>query len=380
MLGPMSGSSLERHSTRVGAAHVREEYSAARPRARAVRRVLHRAPMLRGRIELPRFESRLLAKNLLGDPTEREVLVYLPPSYDQGGRFPLLMILAPYAAGHRSLTNYKLWEPDLFERYEALLARGEADEAILVAPDCMTRWGGSQLIDSTATGPYQSYIVDEVLPFVDARYRTIPAREARGVLGRSSGGFGALRLGLDRPEAFAAYASHAGDSAFEVSIRPSFTSVAITFDRAGGIAAFLQRFAERGPERGGDFEAIMTIATAAAYAPDLDAPFPHAALPFDIHTAMPIDPIWQRWLDHDPLVRLERDPRALTDAALVFLDAGDRDEHGLQFGARMMAARLKERGAPVIHEEFPGGHRGTAYRTDRSIPLVVSALARDPRA
>lgn len=331
--------------------------------------------MLRGRIELPRFESRLLEGNVLRDPVEREVLVYLPPSYDGVRRFPLVMVLPPYAAGHRSLINYKLWEPDLFERYEALLARGEAREAIFVSPDCLNRWGGSQFLDSSATAPYQRYIVEEVLPVVDARYRTIPKREARAVIGRSSGGFGALRLGIDRPEAFAAYASHAGDAAFEVSIRPSFTSVAITLGRAGGVAPFLERFAQLGPSGGGDFDAIMTIATAAAYAPDPDAPFPHAALPFDLSTAMPVDAIWQRWLAHDPVVLLERDRDAMKSAALVFVDAGDRDEHGLQFGARMIAARLRERGASVIAEEFPGGHRGTAYRYDRSVPLVVSALA-----
>lgn len=357
------------------------EYTRGAPRAPAIHgaaHVLDPSRMLRGRIELPRFESRLLAGNVLADPIEREVLVYLPPSYDASARrYPLVMVLPPYAAGHRSLLNYKLWEPDLFERYEALLARGEASEAILVSPDCMTRWGGSQFIDSAATGPYQRYVVEEVLPFVDARYRTIPKREARAVVGRSSGGFGALRLGLDRPEAFAAYASHAGDSAFEVSVRPSFTPAAIALDRAGGVAAFVERVRERGPEGGGDFEALMTIATAAAYAPEPDAPFPHAALPFDVRTAMPIDAVWPRWLAHDPLVRLERDRDALTSAALVFLDAGDRDEHGLHFGARIMAERLRERGARVVHEEFPGGHRGTAYRTDRSIPLLIGALELD---
>jgi enterochelin esterase-like enzyme len=332
--------------------------------------------MLRGRIELPRFESRLLEGNLLGDPSEREVLVYLPPSYDGARRFPLVMVLPSYAAGHRSLTNYSVWEPDFFARYEAILARGEVEETIFVAPDCMTRWGGSQFVDSASTGPYQSYLVDEIIPFVDARYRTIPRREARAVIGRSSGGFGALRLAIDRPEAFAAYASHAGDAAFEVSIRPSFTSAAITLDRAGGVASFLTRFAERGPQGGGDFEAIMTIATAAAYAPDRDAPFPHVQLPFDLATAQPVETVWQRWLAHDPIVRLDRDPDAMKSAARVFLDAGDRDEHGLHFAARMLHQRLRARGASVIHEEFPGGHRGTAYRYDRSIPLTVQALAR----
>lgn len=333
---------------------------------------------MRGRIELPSFSSELLDGNVLGDPHEREVLVYLPPGYDddEATRFPLLMVLPAYAAGHRSLTNYRVWEPDLFDRYERLLSAGEVSEAILVAPDCMTRWGGSQFVDSPATGPYQRYLVEEVLPFVDGRYRTIPERAARGVVGRSSGGFGALRLGLDRPEAFAVYGSHAGDAAFEVSIRPSFTSVAITLSKAGSMEAFLERFEERGPRGGGDFEAMMTIATAAAYAPDLDAPFPHCALPFDLGTALPQDDVWPRWLEHDPLVRLDRLPDAMKDAALVFLDAGDRDEHGLQFGARMMAERLRARGANLVHEEFEGTHRGTAYRYDRSLPLLLGALAR----
>ena len=333
--------------------------------------------MLRGRVELPTFESELLQGNRLGDPHEREVLVYLPPGYDETPerRYPLLMVLPPYAAGHRSLLNYKCWEPDLFERYERLLAGGAVPEAILASPDCMTRWGGSQFVDSEATGPYQRYLVEEVLPFLDGRYRTIAERAGRAVVGRSSGGFGALRLGIDRPEAFAAYGSHAGDADFEVSIRPSFTSAAIALRAAGGVEAFLATFAERGPRGGGDFEAIMTIATAAAYAPDPEAPFPHAALPFDLETALPLPEVWERWLAHDPVVRLEADPRALTDAAAIFLDAGDRDEHGLAFGARRLAALLRARGAPVRHEEFPGGHRGTTYRYDVSLPHLLAAVA-----
>jgi enterochelin esterase-like enzyme len=331
---------------------------------------------MRGRVELPRFTSHVLADNVLRDPIDREVLVYLPPSYDGGARFPVIMILPPYAAGHRSLLNFKLWEPDLFERYEAQLASGEATEAILVSPDCLTRWGGSQFIDSPAMGSYQTYLVDEVLPFVDARYRTIARREARAVVGRSSGGYGALRLAIDRPEVFAAYASHAGDAAFEVSIRPSFTSAAIALARAGGVDAFIERFTREGP-RESDFEAIMTIATAAAYAPIASPPY--FALPFDPHTALPIPEIWARFLDHDPLVRLERDPRAMTSAALILLDAGDRDEHGLQFAARLLHAQLAARGANVVHEEFAGGHRGTAHRYAWSIPLLCAALDKPER-
>lgn len=327
---------------------------------------------MRGRIELPRFTSAILAGNALGDPIDREVLVYLPPSYDGARRFPVVYVLPPYAAGHRSLINWKLWEPDLFERYEAQIARGEAQEAILVSPDCLTRYGGSQFIDSPAMGRYQSYLVEEVVPFVDRSYRTIAAREGRAVVGRSSGGYGALRLAIDRPEAFCAYASHAGDGAFEVSIRPTFTSAAIAL--AEGVPAFLERFSREGPSRGTDFEAIMMIATCAAYAPTETPPF--FALPFDPKTALPIPEVWARFCDHDPLELLRRDPRAMTGAALILLDAGDRDEHGLQFAARLIHSALRERGANVVHEEFPGGHRGTAHRYAWSIPKLIDKLVR----
>ena len=126
--------------------------------------------MLRGRLELPVLSSQRLEGNVLGDPTDREVLVYLPPGYDgaPARRFPTLMLLPSYASSHRTFTNYRVWEPTIFERYERLLAAGDVPEAILFAPDTMTRWGGSQFLDSPATGLYQSYIVDEVLPFVDS--------------------------------------------------------------------------------------------------------------------------------------------------------------------------------------------------------------------
>ena len=111
-------------------------------------------------------------------------------------------------------------------------------------------------------------------------------------------------------------------------------------------------------------------------APEPGAPFPHAALPVDIETALPVDAIWQRWLAHDPIVRLDARPDAMKEAAYVFLDAGDRDEHGLQIGARLVRDRLVARGVRVSHEEFPGGHRGTAYRYDVSLPAMLAEVER----
>jgi enterochelin esterase family protein len=340
-----------------------------------------RAPggKLRGRIEIRTLESAALRGNPLGDPHLRDVIAYLPPSYDASGskRYPLVVILPHYASTNYSMVNFRLWEPSIFEMYEQLVLRGEAGEAILIAPDACNRWGGSQYLDSSASGAYQTHVADEVIPFADATWRTIPAREARAIVGRSSGGYGALRLGLDRPDLAAVIGSHAGDALFEVSIRPTFTRVAITLDREGGLESFVRRFETTGPRGGGDFEAIATVAYAAAYAPEPALPFPHVALPFDPSTALPRPEVWARFLDHDPVVRLERDPQAMKSHALIFLDAGDRDEHGLHFAARRMAELLAARGARVVHEEFPGTHRGTHHRYAVSLPRLIAALARD---
>jgi S-formylglutathione hydrolase FrmB len=334
---------------------------------------------LAGRLEYPRLRSACLRGNVLGDPIEREVLVYLPPSYDetQPRRYPVVMVLPPFASSHRSLAAFRMWERNVFQLYEQLLTRGETHEAILVVPDAANRWGGSQFLDSPASGDYQTLIVEEVVPFVDQLFRTIPRREARAVVGRSSGGFGALRLGIDRPDVFAAVGSHAGDALFSASLRPDFTRVAMVIERAGGLSTFADRMARLGPSAPGEHEAIALLAYGAAYAPAMDAPFPHVGLPFDPATAVPVPDVWKRWRAHDPVELLERFPDALMRAELVYLDAGDRDEHGLHFGARRIASLLGARGARLHHEEFAGGHRGTTDRYLVSLPKLIACLATD---
>ncbi len=333
--------------------------------------------MLRGRLETPLLRSAVLRGNVLSDPTEREVLVYLPPSYDETKprRFPLVMVLPAFGAAHRTLASFRLWDKNIFEIYESLLARAECVEAILVVPDAVNRWGGSQFLDSPATGSYQTYLVEEVVPFVDQLYRTIPTREARAIVGRSSGGFGALRIGIDRPDTFAAIGSHAGDALFETSLRPTFTAVATVLDREGGLEAFAGRMREQGPRGDADFEAIALLACAAAYAPSMTRPYPHCDLPFDPATALVVPDAWARYLEHDPVLLLERFPAALARASFVYLDAGNRDEHGLHFGARRLAKLLRARDVPLLHEEFDGGHRNTTQRFANSLPRLIEVLA-----
>ena len=327
---------------------------------------------LAGRLDQHRLSSQVLRDNPLSDPHERDLYVYVPPDYEHTqARLPVVMILAGYGGTNYTLLNYDLFAENVVQRVDRLMRTGQCSPALLVLPDANNRWGGSQFIDSSASGRYQTYLADEVFPFVDRTYRTRAERDARAIVGRSSGGFGALRMGIDRPDVCAVVGSHAGDSAFNLSIQPALVEAAIAYDRAGGVSSFARAFlAEPGRH---SFMAMMILAYSAAYSPAPQAPFPHVTLPFDTATGELIPAVWQRFEAHDPLRLMQQQAEALRAVRLWFLDAGDRDEHGLQFGARRMAAQLRSSGATVQHEEFPGTHRGTGYRYEYSLPLLITA-------
>jgi enterochelin esterase-like enzyme len=330
------------------------------------------APM-KGRVVRVSHQSLCLSDNPLGDPHERDLYVYLPPQYDGKQRFRVVMMLAGFGSTNHSIAGWSPWKPNTIELFDQLIAEERCKPAILVLPDCFNRWGGSQFVDSEGTGRYQTYLADEVFPFVDAEFQTIPKREARAVVGRSSGGFGALRLGMDRPDAVSVIGSHAGDAAFEVSMRPMLTSAAIAIDLAGGLRAFAEEIPVSGPKNASQFDAIFVLAAGAAYSPDT-AGFPFAQIPVDPATGELRDDVWTKWLEHDPFVRIESSTAALQTMSLIYIDAGNRDEHGLHFAARMLKDALCERGLPVDYEEYEGGHRGTSWRYEVSLPKIVEAL------
>ena len=329
---------------------------------------------MRGRLYRFNFESQCLSGNKLGDPSTRDLYVYAPPNYDAKTRLPVVMMLAGFGSTNHSIASWSPWKPNSVELFDRLVSQGECPPALLVLPDAFNRWGGSQFIDSEATGRYQTYLCDEVFAEVDRRFKTIPERQGRAVTGRSSGGFGALRIGIDRPDVASVIGSHAGDALFDVTMRPMLTNAAIAIDRAGGLQTFARDIPDGGPQDAQQFDATFVLAASAAYAPEPDEPSPFTTLPFDESTGVVREAIWKRWLAHDPAHLIESIPDALNTMSLVFLDAGDRDEHGLHFAARAMTQTLQARNVRVVHEEFEGGHRGTSWRYKESLPLMIGAL------
>ncbi|MFT5356841.1 MAG: enterochelin esterase-like enzyme [Polyangiales bacterium] len=331
---------------------------------------------LQGKIVKPILTSKCLPGALYQEPAERELFVYLPPGYEESGeRYPVVLMLPAFFGTHGSAAKYEAFKPNSFERLDAQIAAGECRPVILVVPDAMTRFGGGQFVDSATSGLHQTHLAEEVIPFVDANFRTLAEAGGRGVVGRSSGGFGALRLAMDRPGLVAAVASHAGDAHFEVSMKPMLTSAAVAYHAAGGVRAFAERMDEAGPKGSLDFDGLIVMACSAAYAPNPSAGFPFCDLPFDAEGQ--IDGAgWKKWLENDPLVRIPRSASALRSLSTLFIDAGESDEHGLQFAARALHKALMAIDAPSNHEEHVGGHRGTAWRFDVSLPHVAGALVR----
>jgi enterochelin esterase family protein len=320
-------------------------------------------------------ESRALAGNPLGDPAARRVAIWLPPSYaaETSRRYPVIYWLAGYAGTGELMFSGTPWQPGLGERLDRLIGDKRMGEAIVVAPDGFSRWGGAQYLDSPAAGRYETHLTAEVIPAIDQRFRTVAARDARAIGGKSSGGFGALVLAMRRPELFAAVASHAGDMYFELSLLPDLPVAARTLRRHGGVGAFVRQFEAAEKKSGGDFTTMMVVAMAAAYSPDAGRP-DGVALPFDVETGEIDWEVWRRWKAWDPVEMAAGHAEALRAMKLIFLDAGTRDEHNLDLGARIFARRLHALGIASEHQEFDDGHRGTAYRYDVSLPKLAAAI------
>lgn len=331
--------------------------------------------MTRGQVQVIEFESEVLRGNPAGDPATRRIPVWLPPSYgrDEGRRYPVLYVLTGFTGRGRMLLNDNAWSPSLDDRLDGLVASGRCGEVIVVMPDCFTRFGGSQYRNSAATGRYADHLVEELVPWVDARFRTRATRDARGVVGKSSGGFGALSLGLERPDVFGAVGCHSGDMYFEFCYGPDLPKTCSVLQEAGGVRAFLEAFEAR-PQKGkDDFLALNILAMAACYSPDPDAEM-GVALPFDLATSALRPEVWARWQAHDPLRRLETHEAALRSLALLYLDCGRNDEFHLHHGARRFVRALAARGIPHHYEEFDDGHMNVSYRYDTSLPLLAKAL------
>jgi S-formylglutathione hydrolase FrmB len=324
--------------------------------------------------QLVTVPGKVLEGNPLGDPAARDMPVILPPHYDvdPSRRYPLLIGLSGFTGSGLQMLNYDPWQPNMPRRLEQLYTEG-MPHAIVALPDCFTRVGGSQYVNSSAVGRYEDYIIDEVVPFMDAHFRTIPAPEGRAVFGKSSGGYGAIMLGMKHPEVFGALACHSGDMYFELCYKPDFPKFCNVINRSGGLPEWWDAFEGRVKKARDDFDALNVFAMAACYSPDPEG-FMGVGLPMDPYTCAIREDMWFRWLEVDPVFAVDRYADNLRRLRYIYMDCGTRDEFNLQYGARIMSQKLNALNIPHTYEEFDDGHMSVQYRYNESLPQLVRAL------
>jgi S-formylglutathione hydrolase FrmB len=331
---------------------------------------------VRGTIHVERHESTVLKGNLPGDPHVRDLYVYLPPGYERdAARYPVVWCLTGFTGRGRMLLNDGPWTPGLGERMDALIASGRVKPMILAMPDCFTHLGGSQYVNSPGLGRYEDYVTEELVPLVDARFRTHAGAAHRGVMGKSSGGYGSLMLGMRHPDLFAAVACHSGDVCFDHCYRRDLAPAARALRKAGGVEAWLRKFRENPRKRHEDLLVLDILAMAACYSPNVGAPPAYCDLPFDLETGLHDDNVWKRWLAFDPLHLAARHADGLRALKLLFIDCGTQDEFFLDLGARALVERLKALDVPHEYQEFDDGHMNIPYRYDASLPRLSAALS-----
>ena len=331
---------------------------------------------LSGEIRIDFIDSPALRGNALGDPSTRPLALYTPPGFDPEGsrRYPVLYVLHGYTGDVASLLASGPWATNVVQWADRLIVENAMPPVMLAIVDGNTRLGGSQYVDSIHNGDYATYTVRDVVAHVDAAYPSIPHEGGRAVLGKSSGGFGALYLTMTHPGVFGAFASHSGDADFRSAYIGDFkiaqrTLEAYDFD----IGAFVRAFEAKQKRSSADMTAINLVGQGAAYSPRAAAAFA-IDLPFDAHTGEFRPDVFARWLAFDPVeMCLSKGPE-LARLRLRYLDCGRRDEYGLDLGARAFARRVRDLGLVVRHEEFDDDHRGIGYRYAVSLPALANVL------
>jgi S-formylglutathione hydrolase FrmB len=334
---------------------------------------------LAGQLEEHVITSELLRGNPLGDPHERPLWVYLPPGYDDDPdrRYPAVYVIQGYT-GHLTMwRNRAPYRQPFTETADAVFASGEAPPSLVVYVDAWTAYGGSQFVNSPGTGRYHSYLCDEIVPWVDGRYRTVPEAAHRAIMGKSSGGFGAMITPMLRPDLFGALATHAGDALYELCYLPEFGRAArLLRDYDGDIWRWWEDFRSRVSfTKEADHALLVLLGVAACFSAHEDGT---VDLPFVPKTGVLRPEVWERWLDWDPVRMVPRYAGALRSLRAVWIDAGTRDDFFLDLGAEAFRAALREVGVSdevIRFELFDATHAGIDYRYPLSLAWLSQRIS-----
>jgi S-formylglutathione hydrolase FrmB len=242
----------------------------------------------------------------------------------------LLVDLVGFTGSGLSHTNWVGFRENLPERLDRLIGEQKMPPVVVAFPDCFTRLGGNQYINSAATGAWEDFLLQEMLPAIEQRYGCGgPGR--RGVFGKSSGGYGAITHALRHSDIWSAAACHSGDMGFELCYLPDMPAVLRALAAAeNSIERWWQQLeaAKKHPEESG--KVINALAMAATYDPD-PTQFLGIRLPVTIDTCELIEERWANWSRQDPVTAIESRADNLRRLKALYIDCGEKDQFNLVY-------------------------------------------------
>jgi enterochelin esterase-like enzyme len=301
------------------------------------------------KIEHVKIHASALEGNLESDAVDRDVIVFLPPSYerDKKRHYPVVYALHGYSIGAEQWTH----EIHVPQTVEGAFAKGSR-EMIVVLPDSKTVYNGSMYSSSVTTGDFEKFIWHDVVAYIDAHYRTIPKRESRGLVGHSMGGYGASRIGMKHPEVFGAlYIMSPCCMSPMTGGGPGpadqMKERAIAGEKKAAAAKSPADLAAQSPGFG-----AAQYATAAAWAPDPKNP----PLYFDLPTkeGIPQPEIMAKYSANAPLAFVDQYIGNLKQYRAISIDVGDQD--GLRVDATKLHTVLDNYGVTNSFEIYSGTH------------------------
>ena len=300
-------------------------------------------------VEHIKIHGAALEGNLEGDAVDRDVIVFLPPSYakDKKRRYPVVYALHGYSIGAEQWTH----EIHVPQTIEGAFAKG-SQEMIVVLPDSKTIYNGSMYSSSVTTGDFENFIAHDVVAYMDAHYRTIPDRASRGLVGHSMGGYGASRIGMKHPDVFGALyimspcclspmTGGGPGPADQIKER------AIASEKKVAEAKSPADLAALSP----GFQSAQ-YATAAAWAPDPKNPPLYFNLP--TKDGVPVPEIAAKFTANAPLAFVDQYIGNLRQYRAIAMDVGDQD--GLRVDAGKLHDIFDKYGLANTFEIYSGTH------------------------
>jgi enterochelin esterase-like enzyme len=299
--------------------------------------------------------GKALEGNLEADSPDRDVTVYLPPSYaaDQNRRYPVVYLLHGYTGRDDYFVNRFAKLPESGDRLSA--AQGFSD-LIVVTPDAYTLHKGSMYSSSPTTGDWESFIAQDLVAYIDGHYRTIATRMSRGLAGHSMGGYGTIRIGMKRPDVFSSLYSMSA-CCLDANANPKPEALA-------PVEAIKTREQAEEAARAPGFGPSATLASAAAWSPNPNNPPLFLDLP--VKDGKVRSDIVAKWTANAPLTMVERNVASLQRFYNIAIDIGTKDS--LIGANRQLHEAMTRLQIAHSYQEYDGDHISkVGERIERSV-------------